>query len=128
MRRFMAVEDRTLRALRTRRCVIAPGGSAVYYPRGMAALKRLGPVVYLRVSLAELKKRLPDWSSRGVVCRGGTSLSALFRERSPLYRRYADVTVDANGRNWDKMASAALKGAAGWHAKAPGRKTRKAGN
>ncbi len=122
IRKFMAMEDQTLRTLKSRRCVIAPGGSAVYYPIGMKALQKMGPLVYLKVSLVELKRRLPDWSSRGVVCRGGSTLPVLFRERSPLYRQYADITVDANGQNWDKMAEAALKGVVEWHLKNSKRK------
>ncbi|MGH7740261.1 MAG: shikimate kinase [bacterium] len=108
MKAFMRMEDETLRRLQSRHCVISPGGSAVYYSRAMAHLGQLGPRVYLRVPLDELKKRLPDWSRRGVVCRGGSSLSALFRERSPLFRRYADHTVSARGKNAKKIAEEIL--------------------
>lgn len=110
MKAFMRMEEATLRSLRSRHCVVSPGGSAVYYPRGMAHLGRLGPRVYLRVPLDELKKRLPDWSRRGVVCRGGSTLSALFRERSPLFRRYADHTVNAQGKKAEKIAEEILAG------------------
>lgn len=109
MQGFMRLEARTLEKLQTRRCVVAPGGSAVYYPRAMAALGRLGPRVYLRVSLATLKRRLPDWSGRGVVCRGGRTLPALYRERRPLLRKYADLTVSAEGRDPAKVADAVLR-------------------
>ena len=108
MRAFMKMEDETLRALRSRHCVISPGGSAVYYPGAMRHLGKLGTRIYLKVPLAELKKRLPDWSNRGVVCRGGSSLSALFRERAPLFRQYADLTVDARGKNAQKITKEIL--------------------
>jgi len=49
MKGFMTMEDKTLRSLTARRCVVAPGGSSVYYPKGMASLRKLGPVVYLKV-------------------------------------------------------------------------------
>jgi shikimate kinase len=109
MRGFMRLEERTILGLRSRGCVIAPGGSAVYYPRGMAHLKKLGKRIYLKVSLAELKKRMPDWSNRGVVCRGGNTLAALYRERGPLFRRYSDLTVETRGKSAEEIALEILK-------------------
>lgn len=108
MKAFMKVEDLTLQQLRQRHGVISPGGSAVYYPKGMKQLERLGPLIYLKVSLATLKKRLPDWSQRGVVCRGGTTLPALYRERSPLFRKYADYTINTEGKSAEKIANEIL--------------------
>jgi shikimate kinase len=104
MRGFMKMEDQTLQLLRQWHSVTSPGGSAVYYPKGMAQLGRLGPRVYLKVSLETLKKRLPDWSQRGVVCRGGTTLPALYRERAPLFKKYADITVETQGKSAEKIA------------------------
>lgn len=104
MKGFMKMEDQTLQLLRHWHSVTSPGGSAVYYPKGMAQLGRLGPRVYLKVSLAELKKRLPDWSQRGVVCRGGTTLPALYRERAPLFKKYADFTIETQGKSAEKIA------------------------
>ena len=109
MKGFMKMEDETLRSLHYRHCVISPGGSAVYYPKGMAHLKKLGPRVFLKVSLGTLKRRLPDWSNRGVVCRGGSTLPALYKERAPLFRKYADLTIEAKGDNAEKTADLILK-------------------
>src|ERR1700679_1009733 len=105
---FMKMEDQTLQLLRQWHCVISPGGSAVYYPKGMAQLGRLGPRIYLKVSLETLKKRLPDWSQRGVVCRGGTTLTALFKERSPLFKKYADYTIETKGKSAERIADEIL--------------------
>lgn len=109
MKGFMRMEDQVLRTLHYRHCVISPGGSAVYYPKGMAHLKKLGPRIFLKVSLGSLKRRLPDWSNRGVVCRGGSTLPALYRERAPLFRKYADLTVDAKGKDAGKIALEVLE-------------------
>jgi shikimate kinase len=105
MKNFMKMEDQTLQLLRQWHSVTSPGGSAVYYPKGMAQLGRLGPRIYLKVSLETLKKRLPDWSQRGVVCRGGTTLPALYRERVPLFKKYADHTIETEGRSAEKIAN-----------------------
>jgi len=104
MKKFMKMEEETIQALRYWHCVISPGGSAVYYPKGMKHLQGIGPRIFLKVSLEELKKRLPVWNNRGVVCRGGNSLSALYRERAPLFKRYADLAVDAKGKSAEKIA------------------------
>ena len=109
MKKFMKMEDETLRALRNWHCVISPGGSAVYYPKGMKHLKTLGPRIFLKVELPELKRRLPDWSNRGVVCRGGNTLPALYRERAPLFRKYADVTVETSRKSAEKIAKEILQ-------------------
>jgi shikimate kinase len=108
MKAFMKMEDATIRSMRHWHCVLSPGGSAVYYPKAMAQLGKLGPRVYLKVSLAQLRKRLPDWSQRGVVCRGGATLPALYRERMPLLRRYADMTVETRGKSAERIADEIL--------------------
>jgi shikimate kinase len=108
MKDFMKMEDQTLQLLRQWHCVISPGGSAVYYPKGMKQLAQLGPRIYLKVSLPVLKKRLPDWSQRGVVCRGGTTLPALYRERSPLFKKYADYTLETRGKSAEQIANQIL--------------------
>lgn len=108
MKKFMKMEDETIRSLRYWHCVISPGGSAVYYPKGMKHLQGVGPRIFLKVSLEELKKRLPVWNNRGVVCRGGSSLPALYRERAPLFKRYADIAVDAKGKSAEKIAQEIL--------------------
>jgi shikimate kinase len=74
----------------------------------MRHLAKLGPRIYLKVELGELKKRLPDWSNRGVVCRGGSTLPALFRERTPLFRKYADLKVDTRRKTAEKIAKEIL--------------------
>ena len=108
MKGFMKMEDEVLQALRNWHCVLSPGGSVVYYPKGMKHLKSLGPRIFLKVELEELKKRLPDWSNRGVVCRGGDSLTALYRERAPLFKKYADFTVETRGKKAEKIAQEIL--------------------
>jgi len=109
MRKFMTMEDQTLRRLHYNHCVLSPGGSAVYYPVGMGKLRKLGPRVFLKVSLGELKKRMKDWSNRGVVRRGGNTLTALYRERAPLYKKYADLTVVTQGKSAERIATEILK-------------------
>ena len=47
----------------------------------------------------ELEKRLEDIKGRGVVLRAGQTLYELYLERTPLYEKYADITVNEYGLN-----------------------------
>lgn len=53
-----------------------------------------GPVVHLDVPLAILRERLQDLPARGVVGLADGDLAALFAEREPLFRRWADIHAD----------------------------------
>lgn len=85
--------------------VVATGGSVVYRAGGMAHLKTLGPVVYLNVPPAELARRLGDLDRRGVIRQPGQSVDDLYRERDPLYRRWADRTVDCGPLDPETVAA-----------------------
>ena len=77
--------------------VIAPGGSIIYCPEAMEHFKKMGPVVYLKISLEELTKRLGNLTERGVALHAGQTLKDLYEERVPLYESYADLSVDEDG-------------------------------
>ncbi len=74
--------------------VIATGGSAVYSRAGMQHLQRSSVLVFLDVSLPILKKRVGDFSSRGLVKTSSQSFEQLFAERYTLYKKYADLVID----------------------------------
>ena len=61
----------------------------------MAHLKSMGPVIYLRVPLEELKARIHNLDSRGIALEPGQTLEDILTLRAPLYERYADTAVDA---------------------------------
>lgn len=95
---FLEVENRILGKLQARSSVIATGGSAVYSDAAMRHMRSLGSVVYLRISYESLVARLGDLQERGVVMKGGASMTLrdLYEERQPLYERYAHITVDVD--------------------------------
>lgn len=76
--------------------VIATGGSAVYGENAMKKLKASGKVIYLDLSLEEIRKRIGDIKSRGVVLTKGTTLEDIFNDRKALYEKYADIKIDCN--------------------------------
>ena len=99
---FFRHEEEVLAALDVQNTVIATGGSAVYSDRAMQHLKAGGTCVYLKVAADEIERRLANFSDRGVVIADGMTLADLYAERKPLYEKYADITVSAEGGTvWD---------------------------
>ena len=91
---FLAIENRICAALEAENCIIATGGSVVYGEDAMRHLSENGTVVYLKLAFPLLQKRLRTPRERGVVLRRGQSLYDLYRERVPLYEKYADIVID----------------------------------
>ncbi|MBN1669616.1 MAG: shikimate kinase [Kiritimatiellae bacterium] len=108
MARFCRIEERHVLELDYRRCVVATGGSVVYSERAMAHLRRDGVTVHLDLPLALLAKHITDLDSRGIVMAPGQTLEGLYEERQPLYRRYADLTVDCRGKTPDQVVTEAV--------------------
>lgn len=79
--------------------IVATGGSVVYCEKAMQELKKTGRVIYLELEYDQLKKRLGNLKGRGVVLKDGQDLRGLYEERIPLYKKYADLTV--NEKNLD---------------------------
>ncbi len=96
---FLALENRINASLQRDRSVIATGGSAVYGKEAMEHLGRIGKVIYLRLPCEEIERRLGDLHERGVVLREGATLYELYRERVPLYEKYASITIDCDGKS-----------------------------
>ncbi|MCR5767545.1 MAG: shikimate kinase [Lachnospiraceae bacterium] len=96
---FLKKEEQALLSLDVSRTVIATGGSAVYSDVAMKHLADGFGVIYLKAQLEEIKKRLGDIKERGVVIKPGESLEEMYKTRAGLYEKYADITVDEDGRS-----------------------------
>lgn len=90
---FLKIENAVNSEINVENAVIATGGSVVYCDDAMQNLKKLGKVVYLKISYEEMLSRLGDYSHRGVVLKTGSTLADMYAERVPLYEKYADITV-----------------------------------
>jgi shikimate kinase len=90
---FLKIEDRINANIETKRCVIATGGSAIYGKKAMEHFQKNGILIYLELSYESLKKRLGDLNKRGVTLKKDQSLKELYKERIPLYEKYANVTI-----------------------------------
>lgn len=79
--------------------IILTGGSVIFGADAMAHFKESGIVVYLRISYDLLDERLGDLDERGVVHKEGQTLRDIYNERTALYEKYADITVDLDGKD-----------------------------
>ena len=108
---FIDIEEKINAELWAERCVISTGGSVIYGDKAMQHLKTIGKVVYIKVSLEELTRRMAgkDILARGVVMKKqGATLADLFAERAPLYEKYADITVDCDSLTLDQTVEAII--------------------
>ena len=105
---FRRIEEEVNASLDAEGAVIATGGSVIYGPRAMAHLREIGTVVYLKLPLPEVAERLGDLTRRGVSLRPGQTLEDLYRERTPLYEQYADITIEESGLEIRQVVAAVL--------------------
>lgn len=106
--KFMEIEARVIADLSLKNCVIATGGSIVYSKKAIKALKQGGKIVYLHVPYEEIKKRLKNVKTRGIVIKAGSSLEDVYKERVPLYIKYADKTVDCSNKDIEDCVDAIM--------------------
>lgn len=95
---FWKLEDEVNSSLEYDKTVIATGGSAIYGRKAMRHFKKTAVVVYLKLSCEEIADRVGDLNARGVTVRKGQTLWDLYEERVPLYEKYADLTIDCEGK------------------------------
>jgi len=103
---FIAREESILRDYVPQGEVVATGGSVVYSESLMRHFSSHGLVVFLDVSAAVLLPRLSNLDTRGVVRRGGQTVEELWDERDPLYRQWADVSIDNSMEDHESVVEA----------------------
>ena len=102
---FIDIENKVNSEIEVEKTVVSTGGSAVYGKEAMDHYKNIGKVVYLKVSMDVLTKRLKNAKQRGVVMREGQSLVSLYNERVPLYEKYADVVIDEGDKTMEEVVA-----------------------
>ena len=106
--RLRAIEEEVLLEIPLEQTVVSTGGSVVYSERAMARLRAAGPTVYLQTDLATLEQRVAAAPPRGIASSMAESYAEVFAERTPLYRRFADLTIDTAGKTPDALAAEIL--------------------
>ena len=109
MNRFCEIESQYVQRVDVTDSVIATGGSVVYYNSAMKHLQMTGQMIYMKLPLAELERRLGDLNARGVVLEPTETLASLYKKRVPLYEKWADETDDLSGLNHEQSVEVILE-------------------
>lgn len=109
--RFLELEEEVGGTLECEYTVVATGGSMVLSKNAMEHLKSIGTVVYINVAFDEIKRRVTNITTRGIVFHKDETLKNVYDQRTPLYRRYSDITVDIPEENFsvEKSVEAIVK-------------------
>ncbi|MBR3756107.1 MAG: shikimate kinase [Firmicutes bacterium] len=108
---FHQVEEQVLLAFDGENYVVATGGSAIYFDSAIAHFKETGKIVYLKVSLDTVLKRLNNIKTRGVTLEKGQTLADLYNQRIPLYEKHADIVIEADGLTVEEVVERIMEGA-----------------
>lgn len=103
---FEKAEEEAILNLDIKGTVIATGGSVVYSDKAMEHLKSLGTVVFLNLGFENMEKRIRNFKTRGVVMRKGNTLLDMYNERLPLYKKWADITINCDRETAEDTAQA----------------------
>ena len=91
---LLALEEKLTLEIDMNRVVFSPGGSIIYSPGAMKKLKRETLIVYLEAPQAVVEKRLSGIiHSRGIVGLEEKGITRLFKERTRVYEKTADLAV-----------------------------------
>ncbi len=105
---FLELEQQQVLSLTAENAVIATGGSVIYSKSAMKKLADNSVIVHLDLPLEQIKKRLVNITGRGVVMDKSQSLESLYEQRMPLYKKYADITIDCSNQDHEQTLLAIL--------------------
>lgn len=96
---FLKIEEEVILKLQLQNHIIATGGSVVYSESAMRHLQAQGICVYLQLKYYQIERRIKNMKTRGIAMKNGQELSDLYRERVPLYEKYADIVIDCSHKH-----------------------------
>lgn len=105
---FIEIENKINSELKADKSVIATGGSVVYGTDAMENLKNIGKVVYLKQDFENIQKRVQNIKGRGVVLKENQTFEDLYKERSILYDKYADIVIEEGNLNVEETLNVIL--------------------
>ncbi len=106
---FLQIENDTLSRVDVTNTVVATGGSAIFGKDAMEHLKSIGHIVYIRLSLGEIVRRVNNIKTRGIAMKKGKTMEDVYKERTPLYEKYADIIVDAEDTTIEEAVELIMK-------------------
>ena len=106
---FAIAEERAILSLDLKGTVIATGGSVVYSDKAMQHLKSLGKIIYLHLSYDDMCKRISNLETRGIMLQGGETLEDMYKERLPLYNKWAQAVINCGQNTVEQTARAIVR-------------------
>lgn len=103
---FIEIENRVNASISVDHTIIATGGSVIYGNDAMEHLSKIATIVYIKLSYSTISSRLGNIKQRGVVLKKGQDLYDLYQERCPLYEKYANIIIDAEGLDVEELMEA----------------------
>jgi shikimate kinase len=100
---FCRMEQSHITCIDLKNAVIATGGSAVYSAEVMRYLGDDGIIVHLDLPFSEIQRRVTNLYTRGVVMEKGQTLQGLYDKRQPLYKKFADLTIDCSAKTHEQI-------------------------
>ncbi|HHX55431.1 MAG TPA: shikimate kinase [Clostridiales bacterium] len=100
---FIEIENKVNSEIKAEETIIATGGSVIYGKEAMSHLSNIGTVIYIKLSMENLKDRLGNMKQRGVALKRGQNLEDLYEERTPLYEKYSDIIVNSDGKSIEEL-------------------------
>jgi shikimate kinase len=93
--KFLELEETIILNLKLpEKCIISTGGSVIYCKKAITYLKNRSTIVFLTDTLTNIKNRITNFDSRGIVSKNHTSFEDLYNSRLPLYKKYQDITIN----------------------------------
>ena len=106
---LLQLEKRRMYEIDLRRKVLAPGGSIIYHPDLMEYLKQNSILVYLDDSFENIEAKLVGGLDRGIVGLKSKSLRQIYEERKSLYAKYAEITINCQGKSQAQQVKEILR-------------------
>ena len=106
---FLDIESDVILSMKPVKSVIATGGSVIYREQSMLHLRNTGSLVYLETGYDELRHRITNMKTRGIVMREGQSLLELYNEREMLYGKYAAFRVSTDHRHVEDIVDEIIR-------------------
>lgn len=97
---FKRIEEEAILEMKGNKKIFSTGGSVIYSKIGMEHFKKISKVIFLEVSLENLKHRMStSMEDRGIVFKPGQTFDNLFDERQPFYKKYCCKIINNNTDN-----------------------------
>ena len=98
------IEEHEIMKLNISNHVIATGGSAAYSTNAMSHLLNISKVIFLEASFEEIKRRIHNFTTRGIAKSENQTFRELYDERQYLYKKYAEITINCNRLDQEEIA------------------------